>query len=171
LPLHENVVLLEAYRQVQPRFLAETAYRIITVKHLRPLIAHPERYDMFDAILPERRKGRIPGLWPWQWKSIGLFDRRAYSFHDDTETLNSLRSMGCLFQGNIGSFAGIYGERVKMRALRMLEMGLYDHLGTDAHKARKLATWLESGLKIIEQEIGRDGLNKLLSAPGLTVCR
>jgi hypothetical protein len=53
LPLQENIVLIEAYRQVQPRFLAETAYRIITVKHLRPLIAHPERYDMFDAILPE----------------------------------------------------------------------------------------------------------------------
>ncbi len=167
LPLQENIVLIEAYRQVQPRFLAETAYRIITVKHLRPLIAHPERYDMFDAILPERRKGRLSGLWPWQWRSFDLVDRREYSFHDDTETLNSLRSMGCLFQGNIGSFAGIYGERIKMRALRMLEMGLYDHLGSDAHKARNLAIWLESGLNIIEQEIGRDFLNRLLSPPEL----
>lgn len=171
LPLEANVVLLEAYRHVQPRFLAETAYRIITAKHLRPLIAHPERYDMFDAILPERRKGRFSGLWPWQWSSRNSVDRREHSFHADTETLNSLRFMGCLFQGNIGSFVGIYGERVKMRALRMLEMGLYDHLGTDAHKARKLATWLECGLKIIEQEIGRDGLNRLLSPPGLYVCR
>ncbi len=171
LPLQENIVLVEAYRQVQPRFLAETAYRIITVKHLRPLIAHPERYDMFDAILPERRKGRASGLWPWPWKSFNMVDRRKYSFHDDTETLNSLRSMGCLFQGNIGSFAGIYGERIKMRALRMLEMGLYDRLGTDAHRARNLATWLESGLKIIEQEIGTDGLSRLLSPTELPVCR
>jgi protein-tyrosine phosphatase len=171
LPLRENVILLEAYRHVQPSFLAETAYRVITVKHLRPLIAHPERYDMFDAILPERRKGRFSGLWPWQWKSFDLVDRRKYSFHDDSETLNSLRSMGCLFQGNIGSFAGIYGERIKMRALRMLEMGLYDRLGTDAHRARNLAAWLGGGLKIIEQKIGTDGLNRLLSHPELPVCR
>jgi tyrosine-protein phosphatase YwqE len=124
---------------------------------------------MFDAILPERRKGRFPGLWPWQWKSLGLFDRREYSFHDNdnAETLNSLRSMGCLFQGNIGSFAGIYGERVKMRALRMLEMGLYDHLGTDAHRPRKLADWLERGLKVIELELGKDGLTKLVSMPAV----
>jgi protein-tyrosine phosphatase len=171
LPLQENVILIEAYRQVQPRFLADTAYRIVTTKHLRPLIAHPERYDMFDAILPERRKGRFSALWPWQRRPFDLVDRRKYSFHDDAETLNSLRSMGCLFQGNIGSFAGIYGERIKMRALRLLEMGLYDHLGTDAHRAHKLRTWLECGLKLIEQEIGTDGLNRLLSPPELHVRR
>jgi protein-tyrosine phosphatase len=166
-----NVVLVEAYRQVEPQFLAETLYKVIVLEHLRPLIAHPERYDMFDAILPERRRQRFSGLWPWNWKFPDLVDRREYSFHDDAETLNSLRSMGCLFQGNIGSFAGIYGERIKLRALRMLEMGLYDHLGTDAHKARKLAAWLDSGLKIVEQEIGTDGLNRLLSPPEVPVCR
>jgi protein-tyrosine phosphatase len=138
---------------------------------LRPLIAHPERYDMFDAVLPERRKGRFPGLWPWQWHSPDFADRRDNSLHEDVETLNSLRAMGCLFQGNIGSFAGIYGERIKMRALRLLEMGLYDRLGTDAHRADKLADWLDSGMKLIEQEIGANGLNKLLSPTELHAFR
>jgi len=166
MPMGENIVLVEAYRQVQPQFLAEALYKVIVLKHLRPLIAHPERYDMFDAILPERRKQRFSGgLWPWNWNSLPLVDRREYSFHDDRETLNSMRSMGCLFQGNIGSFAGIYGERIKTRALRMLELGLYDHLGTDAHKPQKIAHWIEKGLKVIEQETGKEELTKLISTP------
>ena len=82
-----------------------------------------------------------------------------------TSNIELLLDMGCKFQGNIGSFAGIYGEQVRDRALRLLQLGLYDRIGTDAHRPQKLTDWLERGLKVIEQETGKDGLRKLVSMP------
>ena len=71
--------------------------------------------------------------------------------------------MGCRFQGNIGSFAGVYGERVKHRALRNLRDGLYDCLGSDAHASRGLADWLTRGLAEVRAQVGEEGLAALLA--------
>ena len=161
----ENVALIEASPQVQPRFLVESMYGVIMKKHLLPLIAHPERYVMFDAVLvPERSKGLIADLRRW----IGGKEAQAANVAlqaDTDDHIGKLKAMGCLFQGNIGSFAGMYGEQVRNRAIRLLQSGLYDRLGTDAHRPQKLAEWLQHGLKVIKQEIGQEGLNKLVSTP------
>jgi protein-tyrosine phosphatase len=163
--LSENVVLIEAYRQVQPQFLVETLFQVIMKKRLRPLLAHPERYDMFDSLLSRKKSnGIFTGFWHWfQGRENNV--HRALPATDAMEDISKLKAMGCLFQGNIGSFAGMYGVRVKDRARRLLEMGFYDRLGTDAHRPQKLADWLGKGLKTIEQEIGADELAKLVSMP------
>lgn len=51
----------------------------------------------------------------------------------DKERYLSLKEAGALFQRNLGSLEGMYGEAVSVRAEALLSEGLYDLLGTDLH--------------------------------------
>lgn len=160
----ENFILVEAHRSVQPSFLGDLVYQIITRKRLLPLIAHPERYDLVDAALSQARQGGfLKSFWHWKQGSKAQSDQQPALYPSaEADFLSTLQEMGCLFQGNIGSFAGIYGDQVRKRAIRLLKMGFYDCLGTDAHKPKGLAGWLNDGMKIIRQEIGHAELARLL---------
>ena len=52
------------------------------------------------------------------------------------ERYHSLREAGALFQRNVGSLEGLYGEAVSVRAEALLAENLYDILGTDLHNER-----------------------------------
>ena len=52
------------------------------------------------------------------------------------ERYNSLKEAGALFQRNIGSLEGLYGEAVSIRAEALLAENLYDLHGTDLHNER-----------------------------------
>ncbi len=72
---------------------------------------------------------------------------RCFYFRDaPDDQIEALRSMGCRFQGNIGSFAGIYGSRASQTAERFLTKGWYHCFGSDAHEARGLADYLQKGM-------------------------
>lgn len=43
---------------------------------------------------------------------------------------------GALFQRNVGSLEGLYGEAVSVRCEALLAEGLYDTIGTDLHNER-----------------------------------
>ena len=49
---------------------------------------------------------------------------------------HSLKESGVLFQRNIGSLEGLYGEAVSVRAEALLVENLYDLQGTDLHNER-----------------------------------
>jgi protein-tyrosine phosphatase len=49
-----------------------------------------------------------------------------------------LRQQGCLFQGNIGSFAGYYGREIRKTAQLFQRAGLYDFYGSDGHRPEPL---------------------------------
>lgn len=52
---------------------------------------------------------------------------------EDTTRLNRLIEEGCSFQLNIGSLEGTFGKEVKRCAEKLLDLGIYDFIGTDAH--------------------------------------
>ncbi len=135
LPLGDSsMVLVEAPFQAAPPYLAEIMYQVIR-RGFTPLIAHPERCEVFhDNAKLKTQNSELRGA----------------------KLLDTLRDMGCLFQGNIGSFAGFYGERVRRHAQRFLEMGLYTHLGSDAHDSRHLERNLTAGLATISRIIGTE---------------
>lgn len=54
----------------------------------------------------------------------------------DADRYRSLKAAGALFQRNIGSLEGLYGEAVSVRAEALLAEGLYDTIGTDLHNER-----------------------------------
>ncbi|HWI41352.1 MAG TPA: CpsB/CapC family capsule biosynthesis tyrosine phosphatase [Verrucomicrobiae bacterium] len=119
----------------------------VSSKGIVPLIAHPERNPLLAP--PERRRGLLA----------------RFLAKEESPVLEQLRERGCLFQGNIGSFAGLYGEKVRSRALALLEEGWYDCLGSDAHRSRGLERWLNEGLAAVERVAGSEGLRRLLVVP------
>ena len=49
-----------------------------------------------------------------------------------------IRSMGVMFQLNLGSLAGDYGNTVKKKAEWLLSHGMYDALGSDCHRLESI---------------------------------
>ncbi len=83
----------------------------------------------------------------------------------EKEPVTKLKAMGCLFQQNIGSFAGIYGEKVRLRALSYLKREICSHIATDAHQLPNLEEWLSRGMKIIDKEAGVEIKKYIFSTP------
>ena len=139
LPLGEaKLLLIEIPNHAPEEFVKETCYRI-KCSGYTPLIAHPERCALLA--LPDL-KAQTKG-----WK--GFFSRA--TSHQSPVTSNQspllpyLRDIGCHFQGNLGSFAGVYGNRVRQQALAFLKSGLYDCFGSDAHRSENLEDMLKRG--------------------------
>jgi len=168
LPLGDtNLVLMEAPLQATPSLLSSIAYEV-ALRGYTPLIAHPERCDLLQPT--EKTESATSSF----MNSVLRFANRALiTKNSKLKTQNSefseqtlpeiLTSMGCRFQGNLGSFAGIYGDRVRKAAIKNLQNGLYDCLGSDAHASRGLANWLKRGLREVESHVGAEGLAALLA--------
>lgn len=165
-----NMILMEAPLQTTPSLLSSLASQVVR-RGFTPLIAHPERCALLQpAEMSKSAKQSIFGsvlrFANARIRARGTgsnLEPRTSNPEPDLSTL--LRSMGCRFQGNLGSFAGIYGERVKKAAIKNLQNGLYDCLGSDAHAPRGLANWLQRGLREVENQVGTDGLAILLAGP------
>lgn len=54
------------------------------------------------------------------------------------EEYDKIKHNGCLFQLNLFSLCGMYGESVRKRATQLLKEGYYDYVGTDMHKPEVL---------------------------------
>ena len=52
------------------------------------------------------------------------------------ERYRSLKDAGVLFQRNVGSLEGLYGEAVSVRCESLLAEGMYEVIGTDLHNDR-----------------------------------
>lgn len=118
-----------------------------------PLIAHPERCAAFQ--LPARKDGILGRV-------VGLLGSRQGT--DQQETLiGRLRQSGCVFQGNLGSFAGNYGKDVKQKAIQFLRQGIYSCIGSDAHRSTNLENTLTTAYQVIAAEIGEGAAADLFS--------
>lgn len=141
-PLGEtSLVLAEIPTQGSDELVLEGLQAILD-KGLTPLLAHPERSFLLSQGAPWFRR-----IW-----------RRAFPFNVTDEgdfsgtLLNHMREMGCLFQGNIGSFCGHYGQEVQRRALYYLQTGLYDYFGSDGHHTASLEKILSRGLPRLHEQ-------------------
>ena len=146
--LPDKLLLVEVSSRAHAQFLTETLYQVIR-KGLTPLIAHPERCELFAT-----ESAAQPAV---VQKLLGLFDSAFNAKHktqnsgrEETSLLASLRAMGCKFQGNLGSFAGLYGERVRRQAEDFRASGLYTHYGSDLHSIR------HKGILVMRDRINMD---------------
>jgi protein-tyrosine phosphatase len=148
-PLGDSrMLLVEAPARGCPELIRENVERVIESGYT-PLFAHPERCELLNGTL--RRNGG------GAWKKLvrQLFGMHGHphpvetsNFCDDLR--HALMEMGCLFQGNIGSFAGWYGPEVRQEALNYLGSGFYSRLGSDGHGFRSLEMALSPGLSLLD---------------------
>jgi len=141
-----NLLLVEIPQCSNPQFVVETLYQLLRNK-ITPLIAHPERCDLLAS--PSSPETGIVGR-------VGKILKTPFTLLQEqapgSTLLGDLRTMGCSFQGNLGSFAGIYGNKVKNKALGFLQSGLYDCFGSDAHQSDQLGVMLKQGIQYCHQE-------------------
>ena len=84
----------------------------------------------WDIIETMKRKGYMPVLaHPERYRYM---EKKEYE---------RLRSMGVVFQLNIPSIVGAYGESVREKALKMLDKGMYALVGSDCHRSRAVHHW------------------------------
>lgn len=121
-------VLIELpHRVIHEEMVKQTLFQVVS-SGLTPVIAHPERNA---ALVVSRRGGR---------SRKSFWSRLFSSASPDTvpefvpsRLLAYLMEIGCCFQGNWGSLAGVYGDQVRQQAESMKFMGLYDRMGSDLH--------------------------------------
>ncbi|MEJ2201779.1 MAG: hypothetical protein P8X63_12325 [Desulfuromonadaceae bacterium] len=104
-----------------------------------PLLAHPERCNLLA--LPDA-SGLLTGM-----RRLLRRDKAP----PVSDLVRQLQSCGCLFQGNIGSFAGRYGRIIMKRAQTLLATGVYNCFGSDAHSQSGMEQMLTAGLDQIQQ--------------------
>lgn len=97
-------------------------------------------YGFYDILETIKTKGLFPIL--------AHPERYIYMSEKDYDRL---KSMGVLFQMNLFSLVGLYGERAKKVAGELLKKGCYDYAGTDIHTIRILNHCLEE--KIAQKEL------------------
>ena len=102
---------------------------------------------LLEFIYSIRKKGLMPLI---------AHPERNLFFQNNMNITDKLISMGSLFQGNIGSFSGLYGKKIKKLALFFLDNGLFFRLGTDAHCHSHLNLYVRKGLATL---IGKVGYN------------
>jgi protein-tyrosine phosphatase len=138
-----NLLLVEASRRCDRQFLAETLYQVVR-QGITPLIAHPERCELFATKVAHKNNSLnklfdfVGSAFNSKLKTQHSSGPQSGSKLDEPSLLVTLRSMGCQFQGNLGSFAGFYGERARASAGQLREMGLYSCFGSDGHSAEGL---------------------------------
>ena len=67
----------------------------------------------------------------------------------DMERYHSFKETGVLFQRNIGSLEGLYGEAVSLQAEALMAEGLYDTQGTDLHNERYAQFFDSFGFNVV----------------------
>lgn len=97
-------------------------------------------YGFYDILETIKTKGLFPIL--------AHPERYIYMSEKDYDRL---KSMGVLFQMNLFSLVGLYGERAKKVAGELLKKGFYDYAGTDIHTIRIINHCLEE--KIAQKEL------------------
>jgi protein-tyrosine phosphatase len=123
---------------------------------LLPLFAHPERCSVFQ---PSLREEGVRGALSY------VLGRRKEPDLQGALILR-MKQAGCRFQGNIGSFAGVYGSAVRQRAILFLKHGVYSCLGSDSHTSQGLAAILYSGYEVVAATVGEAAALKLLAGFG-----
>jgi protein-tyrosine phosphatase len=160
-------ILVEIPGHATADHVKETCYRIRCAGYV-PVIAHPERCPLLELPAPPKK-----GILNWfkvQGSKLGGDNSKfkiQNSKFDSSSLLSYLEDLGCFFQGNIGSFAGVYGDRVRRKAIAFLREGLYDCLGSDAHRSHRLEEWLRKGIGEIEKQVGEEGLRHLMSGKAM----
>jgi len=151
-PLGETrLILCEAPPKAHPGVVLE-GLDLILEKGFVPLIAHPERTRHFYAMLCSRDADQRPAdeedfhdtrpMEPFLQKTgpqslLQKFWPFAARVKRPIIPLRPVAQSNlpepCLFQANLGSFTGYYGETVQRQAYELLKLGVYTALGSDLH--------------------------------------
>lgn len=101
-------------------------YVLVEMSYLNPPI------QLVDLIYETQLAGYIPVL---------AHPERYLFYHNNTNEYEKLKKAGCLFQMNLLSSVGYYGEGVAKTADHLLKKGMIDFVGSDVHHQKHIASF------------------------------
>ena len=113
---------------------------LISDRYLLIEMGFYEEFGILDQII---FKLKLKGYFP----VLAHVERYPY-YYSDFDRLENLLHKGVLFQLNLFSLFGHYGEPVKKMAQYLLDKQYYHFIGTDLHNELQLDTWLSSWKKM-----------------------
>ena len=153
--LAKSGVGLQIRISAEYRLVPETWPKVLENNWLMPIedkyilmelpISHREEMGPIDPIEEFRRIASM-GLTPI------LPHPERYFYLDDKELMEILEAGGKI-QCNYGSYAGLYGEKARQRAIELQNKDLVSFYGTDLHNAhyvQVIGSWLAEGNSIKE---------------------
>lgn len=132
-----NRLLVEIPSQADRSLVREGVFHAMRLG-LTPLVAHPERSRLLN---PQRGSGLLNKI---------LFGKAPRAVEEEA-FFEELRTMGCLFQGNYGSFSGYYGQPAQQRAVELANSGCYACFGSDGHNLHMLESSLVQGMDAVSR--------------------
>ncbi|TDS13718.1 tyrosine-protein phosphatase [Sphingobacterium paludis] len=114
-----------------------------------PLLTLPGKHVLIEMSYIQESKNIEKVIFDLQikgYRPILAHPERYVFYHENPKALERYKDLGCLLQLNILSIFGYYGSREKKTAKYLLDRGLIDFVGTDAHHERHVQM-LERGLK------------------------
>ena len=103
-------------------------YVLVEISYTNPPI------QLYSIIFDLRVAGYTPVL---------AHPERYVYFHYDFNEYLKLKKAGCYFQLNLLAVAGYYGEGITKIAEKLLQKGLYDFVGSDAHHTNHITGFNE----------------------------
>jgi len=85
--------------------------------------------NLYDILFDIQLKG---------YKPVLAHPERYNFFHNDFESYYKLKKAGCLFQLNFLSLTTQYGKHVQKISKKLLDLEMYDFVGTDTHHIKHL---------------------------------
>lgn len=85
--------------------------------------------NLYDVLFEIQLKG---------YKPILAHPERYSFYHNDFESYYKLKKAGCLFQLNFLSLTEQYGKYVQKTSQKLLDLDMYDFVGSDTHHSRHL---------------------------------
>jgi protein-tyrosine phosphatase len=142
---NSRLVLVEIPAHLTAVMVRQLLYEVVRFG-FTPVIAHPERCQLLEPVVRRTGNGSVLDA----FKSLLTGGRNGGMEIDPPNTtgnslLDYLRDLGCGFQGNLGSFSGFYGRRVKVAAETLRSMGIYDRYGSDLHAPEQAEVILKNG--------------------------
>ena len=101
-------------------------YVLVEMSYINPPI------QLYSILFDLQVAGYIPVL---------AHPERYLFYHNDFEEYQKLKRAGCMFQLNLLSVVGYYGEGIVKIAERLLQKGMYDFVGSDVHHDNHVAAF------------------------------
>jgi len=89
-------------------------------------------FQLYKTLFELQVAGYIPVL---------AHPERYLYYRNDFNEYEKLKKAGCLFQLNLLSVVGYYGERITKIADELLKKGMYDFTGTDVHHMKHISSF------------------------------
>lgn len=123
--------------------------------------------DIFDIIYELKIRGITP---------IIAHPERYVPVRENVLYINKFIESGCLFQMNSGSIQCLFGRKVKLAAELLLNNGIYNFIGSDAHNSINRTTGLSKAINISNsiniqsEKIFMEGASKLIENKDIEFC-